>query len=774
MNQDSNINTLEIDESSLTFKEILYKIIRARIWILSFAIVSFLIALYVSFSTPPLYNSTASIMIEKSNKAQTIFNFGVDDNFKISDEIAVIKSRTIAEDVVEKLWNSNKRNRLYVFGTKKFIPRGQRLRRPIKKLFSLGIWDNEKDKPVQYNEVYSKEIAAKFYKNIINSINVFSKRGTNIIYIKASSPHPYEAALIANMVSKSYKLHDKLWSSNESATLKTFLQDRLDEKELEMENLEQVIDEYKIKNQIYDIDGNMSNLLDNLTEIETQLNNSNLEINIIYSQKEYLQTQLSNVEKDLSQQMLSSINAQLSALLEELNEKESEAIKNSTIYGSNHEAVIKTNNDLKNLRIELENKTNELISSGISIIDPLEFRQSLIGDLLKIETDLHLLKSKASEYKHLINKYKQNITSLPEKQSYLGKLAREKKVIENTYSYMRQKMEEARVSMASEAGKVRIINQASEPRSPVSPNISKNLFMAIIIGSILGLSVNIVKEYFDNTIRTVEFISTKNLPVLSIIPSIQNNKNIKNKNNILKNGLDLGKIIERRLITNENPTSPISESYRGLRTSLLYTTSGEKKVVMVSSPGPGEGKTTTIINLAITYADLGKRTLLIDADLRKPVLHKVFEVENKLGLAHYLSNIEDSNVKIITKTNIKNLDLVLSGVIPPNPSELLGSERMKELLHQYREKYDIILFDAPPVMAVTDSVVLSQIVDQFVLVVRFGHTHKDGVNQTLASLNNVNTTIAGVVFNDFNTNNSYYSTKYYSYNEYYYTADKSI
>jgi len=510
----------EYENPPVTLKDIIRKIIRARWWIILSVIFILLGTIYVTYSTPPIYQATVSVMIEKSSKAQTIFNFGENDNYKISDEIAVIKSRTIGEDVVNSLWKSNKRNRLYVFGTKVFVPRGQRLRRPLKKIFTLGKWSPEQNKPPQYDEPYSSKIGAKFYQNILKTLQVYSSRGTNIINIVAKSPHPYEAALIANAVANAYQKRDKEWSSNESISLKSFLQDRLDEKESEMEEIEDKIEKYKMENQIYDIEGNVTNLMNNLTSVESAYNNANLEINIIHSQKKYLSNQLSDVENDLTEKMLSSINAQLFALREQVNEKEAELVRNSTIYGANHEAVIKTNENLKNLKNQLEGKTNELIAAGLSILDPLEYRQDLISNLLQLEANINLLESKLVEYQSLINKYKNEIKVLPEKQSYLGKLSREKEVLSNTYSYMRQKMEEARVSMASEPGKVRIINQAEEPNKPISPDIPRNIIMAIIIGAFIGFGCSISIEYFDNTVKSVEFIERKKLPVLAIIPSI--------------------------------------------------------------------------------------------------------------------------------------------------------------------------------------------------------------------------------------------------------------
>ena len=763
----------------LSFKDIIQKIIIARWWIFNTSLILALFIAYISFSTPPVYQSISSVMIETSNRAQKIFNYNVNDDFKISDEIAVIKSRIIAEDVVKELWNSNKRNRLYLFGTKVFMPRGQRLRRPIKKLFTLGKWTPEQNKPPQYGGGYSPEIAQRFYKNVINSLKVYYTRGTNIINIAVSSPHPYEASLIANTVAEVYKKRDKEWSANEYISLKSFLSNRLSDKEDEIDEIEKKIEQYKKENKIYDIEGNVAHLVNNLTNLETEYNSNTLEINLIESQKKYLTNQLSGLEKGLVSQMLSSINAQLFALRTEVNEKEAELVRNSTIYGKDHEAVLNVKQNLNTLKEQLKEKTNEMIASGLSIVDPLEYRQEIISQLLNYETQLHQFNAKANQIKLLIEKYQNEIQDLPEKQSMLGNLDRERVVLENTYAFIRQRMEETRVSVASEPGKVRIIDRAEISSRPISPNITKNIIMAIIIGAMMGFSISILLEYFDNTLKSVEFIENKKIPILAIIPSIdsgvagskQNSYNKFTKK--IKNQFKIGSNIQRRLVAHEDPRSPISESYRALRTSLMYTSQNNNSgVIMVSSPGPGEGKTTTIINLAITYANLGKKTLLIDGDLRKPVLHKVFKINNQLGLTQFLSGLEKKWKNIINPTDIDNLNIIYSGAIPPNPSELLGSDEMFSLVEKLKNEYDIILFDAPPIMAVTDAIVLSRLIDKFILVVRFGITDKNSINHTLVSLGNVNTELTGIVLNDLNKKNSYYSHNYYKYHEYYYTSDE--
>ncbi|MBJ6360267.1 CpsD/CapB family tyrosine-protein kinase [Paenibacillus sp. GCM10012307] len=207
-------------------------------------------------------------------------------------------------------------------------------------------------------------------------------------------------------------------------------------------------------------------------------------------------------------------------------------------------------------------------------------------------------------------------------------------------------------------------------------------------------------------------------------------------------------INDTNLVTLTNPKSPISEAYRTLRTNIQYSAIDTPiQVVMVVSTQMDEGKTTTITNLAIAYAQEGKRVLLIDADMRKPSIHHVFSLTNRVGLSSILSN--QFNVQdVISDTTVDNLSIISAGPIPPNPSEMLGSQKLKVLVAEMREYFDMILFDTPPIMAVTDSLILSALCDGVVLVVQAGKVKKDLVKKTKASLQHVNAPILGTVLNN--------------------------
>src|SRR5699024_3622263 len=215
----------------------------------------------------------------------------------------------------------------------------------------------------------------------------------------------------------------------------------------------------------------------------------------------------------------------------------------------------------------------------------------------------------------------------------------------------------------------------------------------------------------------------------------------------------------RQLIAKLNPRSPVSEQYRTIRTNLQFASiDKELESMLVTSSGPGEGKSMTTANLAVVYAQQGKKVLLIDADLRKPTVHYTFRLDNLRGLSNILVNeatIEDTAYS----TGIGNLDVISSGPIPPNPSELLGSKRMEGLIQEANSSYDLIIFDTPPVLAVTDAQILGNVVDGTILVVRSGQTEYELAIKAKEALEPARAKLLGTVLNDrekTSTTNYYY------------------
>ena len=273
--------------------------------------------------------------------------------------------------------------------------------------------------------------------------------------------------------------------------------------------------------------------------------------------------------------------------------------------------------------------------------------------------------------------------------------------------------------------------------------------MAGLVGMILAVGAAFFLEYLDDTIKTPDdVVRTLKLSTLGAITRIRPE----------------GEAYQHKLVSSEHPRSPISEAYRTLRTNIQFSTLDKPaKTLLVTSPNPVEGKSVTAANLAVVMAQSGMKTLLVDSDLRRPTQHKLFQVPNQKGLTNMLLLDElvlDGNIQSV---DIENLSVLTSGPIPPNPSELLGSGKMQALLQQLKAVYDVIVFDSPPALAVTDAAVMSRQMDGVVLVTDSGRTRRDMAVRAKETLTKVGANILGVALNRLSERSGGYYYYYYYY-----------
>jgi len=353
---------------------------------------------------------------------------------------------------------------------------------------------------------------------------------------------------------------------------------------------------------------------------------------------------------------------------------------------------------------------------------------------------------------------KDRAMSMKQKAIRYNILKREADTNREIYKGLLQRMKEAGVSAGIVASNVQIIDQAEFLTKPYRPNKQLNLLLAAVVGLFLGVGLAFFFEYLDNTVKTPEDVEgLLRLPSFGIVPAIYSQR---------RKRIGDGNSFPVELITHSHPKSALSEAYRNIRTSILLSFSEKPpKTLAISSPNPAEGKTTTVLNTAIALAQTGARVLLIDADMRKPRLHTIFNYENGAGLSSYLSG----NAKlesIVQNSEIPNLAYIPSGPIPPNPSELLGSQLFKNTIHTLKESFDHILIDAPPVLGFADSAILSAMVDGTMIVVVGGKTPRETLHQAREILTQVNARILGVVINRVDIRRSDYSSYYYRYHYY--------
>lgn len=305
------------------------------------------------------------------------------------------------------------------------------------------------------------------------------------------------------------------------------------------------------------------------------------------------------------------------------------------------------------------------------------------------------------------------------------------------------------------AGSVEKIGDAEVYNTPVSPNVTKNTALGFFGGLMLSALVILVIDFFDNTVKDSDDLGeTYQKPIVGEIMNI-GGKLSKNDN---------GSSADRKkklLLNNKEIPFNVVENYKTMRTNLMFTLSTTRnKIVVVSSPNPSEGKSVTVANLAVSMAETENRVLLIDADMRKPVQHRNFRLKNNVGLSTILSG-ESTFEKCVHENKSGNFALLTSGVIPPNPSELLASEKMRELLELVQQKYDYVIIDGTPLLPVTDVMGLADEVAGVLLVARYGKTTFSEIEESMKKLEIANCNLLGFVLNDISVKKgSHYGYKY--------------
>tara|TARA_Y100000768_G_scaffold97014_2_gene70654 strand:- start:240 stop:2612 length:2373 start_codon:yes stop_codon:yes gene_type:complete len=731
------------------------------------------LGIYSTYSKIPLYKANATIMVTQKPGSQSLQNFGdTDNNSQINNKILLLKSRGLMESVVKEYWNSSRRNNMFLFNTRKFYPKGQTIRTIVKEIFTLGLYDAEKSKETKVLEgLYTEEIGQKYAKVLQRNLNVWRRGGTNMISVSYTSENADEARRIVNTIVRRFELKDKEWTNKYAINSISFLDSLVTLQEKKIENSDNKKMQFMLKHSLFSMEANTDVIISQINQYELKLYDIDTELSIQQRQIDLLKSKFSKQELNLTSDLMDNINIQLASLRSEVGRIESQIALNSGIYGDKHGSVIALNQKHELIKKEINKKASMLIEKGITTSDPLSMRDDQISQILALENRMIDLKLNKDQNEKMLDIFKNKLNSIPETNLMMERMNREDEILNEHYLQLVNTLETTKMNNAIEKGDVQIVDLAKKPSVPFTPNHQKDILIFCFFGLGIAFVVVFIIEFIDNTIKTIDEIEKYNKNVIGVIPAIgkMSSQGLINRYLESKSFAVLGgeKGIKRKIITRDNPKSPISESYRGLRTNILLSNTKEIKSILISSAGPGEGKTTTVANLAITFANLGRKTLLVDTDLRRPVIHSVFNVKREPGVTNYLSGLTDDYYPLVKKSEIENLSILTSGLIPPNPSEILGTKRMSKLIKQLESDWDMILFDSPPLVAVTDATMISKEIDSIILVIKAGQTDKKAFHHTMTNLKNIDAPLDGIVMNAVTSKSNYGSYYYYYYHQYY-------
>ncbi len=613
---------------------------------------------------------------------------------------------------------------------------------------------------------------------ILQGIHLSSSDYSDMIKLTAQAPEPqlaYSLALYATSILKERCMEV---DREELSNAVKFIDHQTEISKQNLETAERALQEFKKKTNVVisNEDGSMMNELlkmeNALTAIQTEREMAQANLNAYRQRLAQLQGRDATGNGYEDSPEIKTARDKISRLEKEKNDLTQQ-------YGETDLRIMDIDSKLEKEKRQLINLMIQSSSQDVNLggEEDMLMWKNIQEKMAEEELNVFILRNRERYHKKMVEEFKKKNPQMMEHAIELMRMTRSQSVAENLYAFLLERGEEAKIKEAAGTGGIRIIDNPVLPKRPISSQLVRNLVLSLFLGLGFGFGLALLQEYLDNSIQTKEdIIQNTSLSVLGMVPSLNgfsknpllNKLNGKSKNPEAVQAANNGVYLINQL----KLKSPAVESYRTLRSNLSFASVDQDiRDMAISSANPGEGKTLTSANLAIAFALLGKKVLLVDTDLRKPRQHKVFKVNQKPGLTDYLLSNNRGKVKV-HPTGIENLKIIPCGEIPPNPAEILASQKMTEFIHDIREHFDIVIYDTAPILPVSDTSILAPKVDGLLLVVKHASTDKRDLVPVLETLEKSNTHVYGVVMNNVIASRGY--GYYYSYyNKSYYTYSNS-
>lgn len=699
-----------LEEKPVDFLEY-WKVIKRRKWIIiTFLCIVFTVTTIATFTKKPLYKSKGVLLIEREANIlsfQDIFQIETYREDYYQTQFKLLQSRSLARDVIEKL----KLNENEAFAGKK------------------------KNKNSNSSNNINSDPYSPYINTFLANLEVRPVRMTRLVEVSFKSRDPVLSANVVNTLFDAFIERDIQAKYKATAEATEFLSRQIEDLKKEIEQGERKLQEYGAQKNIIALSEKETTVVEKLAELNRALTEAQIE----RVKKEVYYNEIKNATPDSLPEVMK--NPVIKTLQEDYLRLSREYTKKSEIFKPDYPEMVRLRAELENARSALENEVANIVKGAYSDY------QAALKKEMSLKEAFEAQKNEAIQLNSNAILYNSLKIEIENKRNLLENLLRRQAETDIT----------ARLRGLKTSG-IRIIDRAEIPTTPFSPNKKLNMLLALLIGLFGGVGLAFFAEYIDRTIKTAEDVERiVGLPFLGFIPNFDPKKSVnsygyrygykkREKKEEKSSFVFPPHSVEK--ISQILPDSFIAESFRNLRTSLLFSPSDkENKVFVVSSSVAGEGKTTICANLGIVLSQMGKRVVLVDGDFHNPSLHRIFSLKNIEGLTHFLTgSIEGSNL-IKGLPEFPGLFVINSGVIPPNPSELITSSKMQKLLNLLKEKFDFVIIDTPPLLLRTDAYILSINADGLILVINSLKTPRDFVLKAKKELESKNIKIKGVVLN---------------------------
>lgn len=714
-------------------------ILRQRWTIISVLVVFTVIVTIGTFKMKPVYQATTTLRISREAPKVLSFedvvktsglNYSGDDFYRTQYEI--IKSRTLADKVIKRL-NLDQHPEFAptdedspIDGIKTALVMWLSNAVGSEKTLTGGIWDKDFEKSALIDA-------------FLRRIEIQPIRNSELVKVNANTYYPDLSALITNTLAEEYiqqNLQNKTVTTIDASGQ---LSEQLVELKGRLEESEMALYRYCEGNDIVALDEKQSILQENLKRISTLLTEAEAK----HIDVETMCAVLKNADVE-------SIPAVIKSTL--IDDLEIEYVKANAEYlfelgrlKPDHPGALRIKTQMETIKQMMDARVQRF-KDGME----LEYKQAL---------------AKEEELRGKLEDLKKEVLVIAKKTIPYKSLEREVKANTELYNGLLQRMKEAGVSSGIKTTNVQVVDGAEIPKVPYKPKKKLNILLAMLVGLTFGTGLAFFLDYLDNTVKGPDDVENRiKLPLLGFVPTIEDLKNSEGEN-----GTD--DTFRKDLIAHYELRSSASEAYRTIRTGVLFS-SPDRKVhsILVTSAYPTEGKTVTAVNLATVLAQGNDSVLLIDADLRRPRIHKTFKIDNSKGLTNLLIG-EASMDEVIQESPVENLYVLPSGPIPPNPSELLGSKSMDELIEKLKGKYARIVIDSSPMVAVTDARIIATKVDGCICVIRAAKSDIRGTKRAKEQLEDIGGRFIGAILNnvsmDRRSSYGYYYYRYGYYHHYY-------